>query len=79
MDLEMLRAREELGVECFEKHLRNIFGISCLDFVETIVINLPEPCYADCEYCIDKQLRKHSTSATKFGSMRKGTFGISKC
>ena len=66
MDLEMLRAREELGTECFEKHLRNVFGISCLDFVETIVINLPEPCYADCEYCIDKQLRKHSTSTKKF-------------
>lgn len=66
MDLEMLRAREELGDECFEKHLRTVFGISCLDFVETIVINLPEPCYADCEYCIDKQLRKHSTSTAKF-------------
>lgn len=66
MDLEMLQAREELGAECFEKHLRNVFGISCLDFVETIVINLPEPCYADCEYCIDKQLRKHSTSTEKF-------------
>lgn len=66
MDLEMLRAQEELGAERFEKHLRNVFGISCLDFVETIVINLPEPCYADCEYCIDKQLRKHSTSTAKF-------------
>lgn len=66
MDLEMLRAREELGSECFEKHLRNVFGIHCLDFVETIVINLPEPCYADCEYCIDKQLRKHSISSKKF-------------
>lgn len=66
MDLEMLRAREELGAECFEKHLRNVFGIWCLDFVETIVINLPEPCYADCEYCIDKQLRKNFTSTAKF-------------
>lgn len=66
MDLEMLRAREELGAEQFEKHLRNVFGIQCLDFVETIVINLPEPCYADCEYCIDKALRRHSTTGTKF-------------
>lgn len=62
----MLRAREELGEENFKKHLRNVFGIPCLDFVETIVINLPGPCYADCEYCIDKELRKHSTSPAKF-------------
>lgn len=66
MDQELLRAREELGAECFEKHLRSVFGITCLDFVETIVINLPESCYANCEYCIDEELRKHSTTSTKF-------------
>ncbi len=66
MDLEMLHAQEELGVERFQKHLRSIFGITCLDFVKTIVINLPEPCYANCEYCFDKELRKHSTSTAKF-------------
>lgn len=66
MNQELLQARKELGVECFEKHLRSVFGITCLDFVETIVINLPEPCYANCEYCIDEELRKHSTTSAKF-------------
>lgn len=66
MDLEMLQAKEELGIETFEKHLRDVFGITCLDFVETIVINLPESCYANCEYCIDNELRKHTTTTEEF-------------
>lgn len=66
MNAELLRAREELGAENFEKHLRTVFGITCLDFVETIVINLPGPCYADCEYCIDKDLRRHCTNSKTF-------------
>lgn len=66
MNTELMRAKEELGAEEFEKHLREVFGITCLDFVETIVINLPEPCYADCEYCIDKMLRMHSTNNKMF-------------
>lgn len=66
MDLELLQAKEELGIECFNAHFRKVFGISCLDFVETIVINLPESCYANCEYCIDKELRKHSTNVNSF-------------
>lgn len=66
MNAELLRAKEELGTKEFEKHLRTVFGITCLDFVETIVINLPEPCYANCEYCIDMQLRQHCTNSKKF-------------
>lgn len=66
MNIEMQKAKEELGEEKFYNHLRNIFGQQCLDFVETIVINLPEPCYANCEYCIDKQLRKNSIGNEKF-------------
>ena len=66
MNLEMLKAREELGGEKFNQHYRTIFGHQCLDFVETIVINLPEPCYANCEYCIDKYLRKNTIGNEEF-------------
>lgn len=66
MNLEMLKAKEELGTESFENHLRTVFGIECLDFVKTIVINLPEPCYANCEYCIDNYLRHNSIDNITF-------------
>ena len=73
MDLKTIKEQEEfsiaekeLGTERFEKHLRNVFGIPCLDFVKTIVINLPEPCYANCDYCIDNYLRNNSIDTTEF-------------
>ena len=55
-NIELMKAKEELGEDRFNKHLREVFGITCLDFVKSIVINLPEPCYAGCEYCIDHYL-----------------------
>lgn len=63
---EFLMAEKELGTETFIKHFREVFGIPCLDFVNSIVINLPEPCYANCEYCIDNYLRKNSINNTSF-------------
>ncbi len=66
MNNELLLAKEELGNERFKKHFRKVFNNNCLDFVETIVLNLPEPCYADCEYCIDKELRKNAICANEF-------------
>lgn len=63
-DKEFQMAYDELGHDKFNKHLRDVFGITCLDFVKSIVINLPEPCYANCEYCIDNYLR-HSKINTK--------------
>lgn len=63
---ELSIARNELGAECFEQHLRCVFGIPCLDFVKTIVINLPQPCYADCYYCIDDYLRDSSIDTEQF-------------
>lgn len=63
---ELLTAKKELGIETFNKHFREVFGIPCLDFVDSIVINLPEPCYANCEYCIDTYLRKNSIDNTNF-------------
>lgn len=66
MNTELLKAKEELGEKEFYKHLRQVFNKTCLDYVETIVINLPEPCYANCEYCIDKELRKNSICNEEF-------------
>lgn len=66
MNSELLRARQELGENEFNSHFRTVFGIELLDFVRTIVINLPEPCFANCEYCIDKYLRKNSINSRKF-------------
>lgn len=63
---ELLMAKKELGEETFNEHFREVFGIPCLDFVNSIVINLPESCYANCDYCIDKYLRKKSIDNLKF-------------
>lgn len=63
---ELLIAEKELGTESYNKHYRTVFGIPCLDFVKSIVINLPEPCYANCEYCIDKYLRHNSINTNSF-------------
>lgn len=63
---ELLMAKKELGIETFNEHFREVFGIPCLDFVNSIVINLPESCYANCDYCIDTYLRKNSIDNTNF-------------
>jgi len=65
-DKEFQMAYEELGHNRFNKHLREVFGITCLDFVKSIVINLPESCYANCEYCIDKYLRHNKLNTKEF-------------
>ena len=43
----------------YEAHIRNLFGRPVLDFAKTLVINLPGSCFANCPYCIDKDLRKN--------------------
>lgn len=63
---ELMKAKKELGIEVYNEHFREVFGIPCLDFVNSIVINLPEPCYANCDYCIDTYLRKKSIDNTIF-------------
>ena len=65
-NIELIKAKEELGDERFNNHLHEVFGITCLDFVKSIVINLPEPCYANCEYCIDHYLRHNSIDNKSF-------------
>lgn len=66
LDKEFLDAQEELGIEEFDKHYRSIFGKPVLDFVRTIVINLPEPCGANCPYCIDERLKGNSIDSVTF-------------
>ena len=53
------QAKLEIGAEQFNRHYSAVFGKPCLNFVKTIVINLPGPCYANCPYCIDNDIRKH--------------------
>lgn len=65
-DKEFQMAYDELGSDKFNKHLREVFGTPCLDFVKSIVINLPESCYANCEYCIDKYLRGSKINTKEF-------------
>lgn len=62
---KFLLAQKELREEEFNKHFRTIFGnLQVLDFVETIVINLPGPCYCNCDFCMDKELRKSTNKIT---------------
>ena len=74
LDKEFSLAKEELGEEEFNARLRTVFGIPCLDFVDSLVINLPEPCFANCEYCIDKYLRKHTIDNENFLSVCEKVF-----
>lgn len=63
---EFMLAEQELGTDLFNKHFRNVFGIPSLDFVTSLVINLPESCYANCDYCIDTYLRKNPIDNESF-------------
>ena len=49
-------AKQEVGEEEFNQHYREVFGKPVLDYVKTIVFNLPEPCYCNCSYCLDKEI-----------------------
>lgn len=60
MNYEFIKAKKEIGNEEFNQRFRKVLGNNCLDYVETIVINLPNSCYANCPYCIDKSI-KHKT------------------
>lgn len=60
------KAWQEIGEENFRKHFRYVWDVPVLDFVDTIVVNLPRPCWAQCSYCIDKDLIGHSMQAEDF-------------
>lgn len=59
-------AKIEIGDNEFNERYRKVFNQMVLDYVETIVLNLPNLCQCDCEYCIDKYLRTGHIDATKF-------------
>ena len=64
-------AKKELGLTEFRKRYRSIFGEKRLDFVRTLVLNVPYPCRANCDYCIDKELRFHTITTNHwFKSLR---------
>lgn len=67
-------AKEELGEAEYHTRLRTVFHRPVLDFVSTLVINLPRSCYAACWYCIDASLRRHATSAERFLESCERTF-----
>lgn len=67
-------AKKEIGEEEYTLHFEYVFGKPVLNFAKTIVINLPESCYANCEYCIDKELRKNYITPKEFLVICENTF-----
>lgn len=74
LDKDFMQARKEIGDEEFSKRYRKVFDKDCLDYVETIVINLPNTCYAHCPYCIDKQIKDKTMDEEDFLETCKKTF-----
>ena len=56
----------EVGRLEYAQHIRTLFGRPVLDYAKTLVINLPESCYCNCDYCIDKALRKNHINTDEF-------------
>lgn len=56
----------EIGRGEYGRHIRKLFGRTVLDYAKTLVINLPGPCFSNCSYCIDKDLRKNSMNYDDF-------------
>lgn len=71
---DFLKAKNEIGEDLYNEKLRLVFNKPVLDFVKTIVINLPGSCYANCSYCIDNYLRKNVTNVEDFFNSCKKTF-----
>lgn len=76
IEQEFEKAKSEIGIEEFNKRFRLIENKPVLDFVNTIVLNLPGSCGANCSYCIDKQLRKTSVLFNKFRQSYLKAFGL---
>lgn len=53
------QALNDISQSEYESHIRDLFGRLVLDFAKTLVINLPRSCFANCPYCIDKDLHKN--------------------
>lgn len=59
-------AIREVGRLEYAQHIKTLFDRPVLDYAKTLVINLPESCYCNCDYCIDKDLRKHRINTDEF-------------
>lgn len=68
------KAKEEIGQKEYDEKLRMVFDKPVLDYVDTIVLNMPETCYANCAYCIDNQLRKNVIDTKSFLVICEKTF-----
>lgn len=66
MNTEFELAKIELGEEEYNNRYCTKFNKPVLNFVETLVFNLPNPCYCDCPYCIDAELRRRQISETNW-------------
>lgn len=65
MQKEFIKAKKELTEKEFNEHYKIIFNKPVLDYVKTLVFNLPASCYCNCDYCIDENLRKTKQSNFK--------------
>ena len=74
IEKEFLAAKDEIGIEEFYNHFCYKFGKPVLNFVKTLVVNLPGTCYANCSYCIDSCLRKNVINYNDFLKVCKTTF-----
>lgn len=59
-------ASKDIPMEEINSKLDYVFDKLVLNYAKTLVINLPGSCNANCSYCIDKKLRKHTASFSNF-------------
>ena len=60
------QALKDISEDEYKQHIRIVCGREVLDYAKSLVINLPGTCYANCSYCIDKDLRPCTTDHLSF-------------
>ena len=60
------QALKDINEDEYKQHIRIVCGREVLDYAKSLVINLPGTCYANCSYCIDKDLRPCTTDHLSF-------------
>lgn len=60
------QALKDINEDEYKQHIRIVCGREVLDYAKSLVINLPGTCYANCSYCIDKDLRPCTTDYLSF-------------
>lgn len=59
------QALKDINEDEYKQHIRIVCGREVLDYAKSLVINLPGTCYANCSYCIDKDLRPCTTDGLR--------------